>query len=184
LGHVAIAFERCGFLLGVLALLALLAPGSAAASTATVLRAHGQAVAFDDGDSFDLRLSARRTVTIRLHAIDAPERVQAHGEAARRALDQAISGRPVRVDCYKRDARGRYVCRAWAGSDDLQLQMLRHGHAWHLMMYLDEQSSAERGQYARAQAQARAARHGLWAQPQPMPPWVCRTQLRRLRPCR
>jgi endonuclease YncB( thermonuclease family) len=147
------------------------------------LRAHGQVTAFDDGDSFELRLSSRTTVAIRLHAIDAPELVQRHGEAARRALSDVIAGRTVRVECYKRDPRGRHVCRAWAGDEDLQLHMLQQGHAWHFTMYLDEQSIGERSGYARAQARARAARRGLWAQARPMPPWDCRNELRRLRTC-
>lgn len=155
-----------------------------AQSSAAVLRAQGSAFAFDDGDSFELRLSPRRTVSIRLHAIDAPEREQPHGEAAKQALIDAIAGRPVRVDCYKRDPRGRYICRAWAGADDLQLRLLQQGHVWHLTMYLDEQTVDERSTYARAQAQARAERRGLWKQAWPMPPWNCRNESRRLQPCR
>lgn len=157
---------------------------AAAAASPATLRGQGAAASFDDGDSFELRLSPRRVVTIRLHAIDAPELVQAHGEAAKRALIGAIAGRPVRVDCYKRDPRGRFVCRAWAGEDDLQLRLLQGGHVWHFAMYADEQTARERSLYARAQSLARANRRGLWKQARPMPPWNCRDELRRLRPCR
>jgi len=104
-------------------LFAVLAFGPSPAAAAG-LRAEGSVTALDDGDSFELRLPSGATIAIRLHAIDAPELVQRHGEIARRALNDAIAGRPVRVDCYKRDARGRYVCRARAGGDDLQLRML------------------------------------------------------------
>ncbi len=166
-----------------LALHIVMAAAQPTASTAA-LRARGAALSFDDGDSFELRLPSGAMVSIRLHAIDAPELVQPHGEAARRALIEAIGDRPVRVDCYKRDPRGRHVCRAWAAEVDLQLRMLEQGHAWHFTMYLDEQSGSERRVYARAQAQARASRRGLWMQSLPMPPWNCRSELRRLRPCR
>lgn len=158
--------------------------GAAAPVAAAGLRAEGTVVALDDGDSFDLRLSEGTTVAIRLHAIDAPELGQRHGKAARQALSDAIGGRPVRVDCYKVDPRGRYVCRAWAGGVDLQLRLLEQGHAWHFTQYLDEQSNRERDLYARAQAQARSDRRGLWRQAGPMPPWNCRDELRRLQPCR
>jgi endonuclease YncB( thermonuclease family) len=173
-------FIRRPLLLALIVFLAGTAPPAAAAG----LRAQGTVVALDDGDSFDLQLSPRTTVAIRLHAIDAPELVQPHGEEARQALSETIDGRPVRVDCYKQDPRGRYVCRAWAGGVDLQLRMLEQGHAWHFTMYLDEQSSRERDLYAQAQAQARSNRRGLWRQARPMPPWNCRDELRRLQPCR
>ena len=175
------ALRSCRCLLA--GLFAVLAFGPSPAAAAG-LRAEGSVIALDDGDSFELRLPSGATIAIRLHAIDAPELVQPHGETARRALNEAIAGRPVRVDCYKRDARDRYVCRAWAGGDDLQLRMLEQGHAWHFTMYVHEQSRRERDLYARAQARARSDRRGLWAQPWPMPPWNCRDELRRLRPCR
>ena len=148
------------------------------------MRAEGTPAAFDDGDSFELQLAGRGRITVRLHAIDAPERLQPHGETARQALIDAVGGRKLRVDCYKTDPRGRHVCRAWAGGEDLQLRLLEQGHAWHLTAFLGEQSEAERAAYARAQARAQAAGRGLWTQPAPMPPWECRARLRRLLPCR
>jgi endonuclease YncB( thermonuclease family) len=172
---------RTLFLLVLCVLLLARAPHAAPASQ---LRAQATAVAFDDGDSFDVRIAGRGRLTVRLHAVDAPEREQPHGEAARRGLIAAIGGRPLRLDCYKRDARGRYVCRVWVGGEDLQHRLLLQGHAWHYTMYLGEQTAAERSQYAQAQRQARAGRRGLWKQQDPMPPWTCRIALRRLRPCR
>lgn len=56
-------------------------------------------MAFDDGDSFDLRIPGRGRVSIRLHAVDAPETVQPVGKRARQALIDAIAERPVRVQC-------------------------------------------------------------------------------------
>ncbi len=146
-------------------------------------RVQGAAVAFDDGDSFDLRVVGQGLITVRLHAIDAPELVQAHGQQARQALIDVIGGHAVRVDCYKRDARGRLVCRAWAGGRDLQLQLLRDGHVWHFSRYVDEQTVAERTGYAQAVQQARGERRGLWTRPRPMPPWTCRALLRQHQPC-
>jgi endonuclease YncB( thermonuclease family) len=165
-------------------LLAALLLLTAVAAPALALRAEGVAVSVDDGDSFELRVAGRGRVAVRLHAIDAPERLQAYGEAARRALADAVAGRSVHIDCYKTDRRGRRVCRAWIGGDDLQLRLLEQGHAWHFTAYLDEQSEAERQSYSSAQARAREARRGLWAQAAPMPPWTCRERLRRLQPCR
>ena len=147
-------------------------------------RVQGAAVAFDDGDSFDLRVAGRGVFTVRLHAVDAPELAQPHGEQARQALIDATSGRTVHIDCYKRDARGRHVCRAWAGGRDLQLQLLCDGHVWHFTRYLDEQTAAESSRYAQAAQQARSERRGLWAWSRPMPPWTCRAQLRQRERCR
>jgi endonuclease YncB( thermonuclease family) len=148
-----------------------------------VLVAQGEVIKFDDGDSFELKLDTGATVQVRLHAVDAPELVQRHGRAARNALMAAVAGRPLHVDCYKRDARGRFVCRAQIGGEDLQLLLLQAGHAWHFTRFAEEQTRAERQRYGEAMAAARTARIGLWSVDAPQPPWDCRDKLRGLQRC-
>lgn len=165
-------------------LIAIVVLAFGATAAAASLRVVGDAVAIGDGDSFDLQTRSRGRMAIRLHAIDAPEKPQAHAAAARSALARIVAGRPVRADCYKRDRHGRHVCRVWVGGEDVQLRMLRRGHAWHLATRGGEQTGEERRRYAAAQIQARAARRGLWAQAAPMPPWTCRQRLQLRRRCR
>jgi endonuclease YncB( thermonuclease family) len=158
------------------------------AAAAFPFAATGQAASIEDGDTFVLVADAGQgstpaRVKVRLHGIDAPELVQRHGWAAREALADLTRDRPLRVDCYKADARGRAVCRVFvlgaAQEQDLELALLRAGHAWHYRSFAAEQAPNERADYASAEAQARTAGRGLWQAPGPsMPPWTCRERLR------
>jgi len=49
--------------------------------------------------------------------------------------------------------------------------MVRDGLAWWYRKYAEEQSPADRVLYEEAEARAKAARVGLWGDPDPMPPW-------------
>lgn len=150
-------------------------------------------MAVEDGDTFVFEAAdpvpgAPPRVRVRLHAIDAPELLQAGGPAARTALVELTRGVSVRVDCYKRDAHGRAICRAWVaapnGRDlDIQLSLLREGRAWHYRAYASEQTADERRSYQAAEGDARAAGLGLWQRPEPMPPWSCRERLRAAQAC-
>jgi endonuclease YncB( thermonuclease family) len=148
----------------------------------------GRAVSIDDGDSFVLQRTDGVRVRVRLHAIDAPELAQPYGPAARDALSRQLDGALLALDCYKRDARRRAVCRVGrligdGRSQDVELAMLAGGHAWHYAAFSSEQRAAERDAYAAAQARARADGAGLWQRSDPMPPWACRERLREARSC-
>jgi endonuclease YncB( thermonuclease family) len=152
----------------------------------------GTAEAVDDGDTFvfaadELPADVPGRFKVRLHGVDAPELAQFHGWAARSALKRLTGGESLRLDCYKRDAGGRAVCRVRAlgatGDTDVELALLTEGHAWHFRGFAGEQTPAERSNYAAAEARARAAQRGLWKQGTPMPPWICREQLRAASNC-
>lgn len=157
------------------------------------LEASGRVMSVEDGDTFvfeaDQSASDRpRRLRVRLHAIDAPELLQTDGIAARTALADLTRGKRVRIDCYKRDAHGRAVCRAHAVAAgealaDLELALLQQGRAWHYRAFAGEQAAAERRQYEAAEAEARAARRGLWQRAAPVPPWTCRERLRTAQTC-
>ena len=57
------------------------------------------------------------------------------------------------------------------GGRDACLEQVRAGMAWHYKYYENEQSPADRRLYAEAELEARRARRGLWADPNPTPPW-------------
>jgi hypothetical protein len=48
--------------------------------------------------------------------------------------------------------------------------MVRDGYAWHYKEYASEQDAADRSRYGNAEALARSARSGLWADTSPMYP--------------
>ncbi len=146
-------------------------------------RVSGQLVRAADGDSFVLASDDRGEIRVRLHAIDAPEAAQSHGAASTQRLLEATQERALEVACYKTDARGREVCRVFVDRFDLQVALVRAGSAWHFRQFDDEQTREERRELAAAEADARRAKRGLWAEPDPMPPWECRALLREMKSC-
>lgn len=147
-------------------------------------RAGGAATRVIDGDTFVLASAERGEFRVRLHSVDAPEPTQAHAAESTRALQDLLRGRPIEVECYKTDARGREVCRVYAGSVDVARALVAHGAAWHYDRYAEEQTFDERRELARLEARARRENIGLWAGADAMPPWACRARLREMKTCR
>ena len=71
------------------------------------------------------------------------------------------------------DRYGRFVSRVSVGGEDLSLALVAAGLAWHYVRYSDDAA------LARAEADARRKRIGLWAQSVPVAPWEFRRQSRR-----
>lgn len=129
-------------------------------------------VRVQDGDSFIARAIDGREIRVRIAAIDAPEREQAGGEAARQWLQARLQGHDVRLDGYKTDRYGRLVSNVFRGPDDVGLDMVRQGLAWHNRPWAHEQSLEARARYAQAELAARHERRGLWgASPAALEPW-------------
>lgn len=131
----------------------------------------GEVVRVADGDTLTLRDAQQQLHRIRLAGIDAPERRQAWGPEAREALTRAARRQTVRAACHKHDRYGRAVCTLHREGRDLGLHLLRTGLAWHYLAYRDEQPADEAAAYARAEAEARRAAQGLWADAEAVAPW-------------
>lgn len=178
-------------LLGTLLALTLLssAPSASAApsSSYTPFTATGSVVSNHDGDTFKLQTPDHGLLTIRFSGIDTPETGQAFWKSARRELARLVKDQPVTVRCYKK-SHDRDVCRVFAGpvnrEQDVGLEMVRQGMAWHAFQFAHEQTEAERAAYTAAEEKARLAKVGLWADPDPMPPWECRSLRRAGQKCR
>lgn len=126
----------------------------------------GRVVWVYDGDSIKVQ-SRGRMVRVRLFGIDCPEKEQPYAD---RALDLTISlakGREVTVRVKDHDTYGRVVglVRLPDGRS-LNRELVRAGLAWWYRRYSSDQD------LARLEAEARAARRGLWRDPQPVAPWV------------
>lgn len=137
-----------------------------------------------DGDTMHVATRSQGEVIVRLAGIDAPERGQAYWRTARSFVLQATAGKDVTIGCHKRDRYGREICRVWVDSVDLPAALLAAGLAWHYREFLREQTPEERATYARLEDEARAARRGLWREPDPQPPAECRKGRREQLPCR
>ena len=57
---------------------------------------------------------------------------------------------------------------------DVNIEQVRRGMAWHYKAYEREQAPAQRKEYAAVEDAAKAAGIGLWALPNPVPPWEFR----------
>jgi endonuclease YncB( thermonuclease family) len=141
----------------------------------------GRVVAIADGDTITILDSANTQHRIRLAGIDAPESHQAFGEQSRLSLSEMIFGKDVRVSYQKVDQYGRLVGKIILEGKDVNLEQVKTGMAWHYKFYEDEQTPEDRELYDRAEAEARAARRGLWQDPNPTEPYQFRKEEKRER---
>jgi endonuclease YncB( thermonuclease family) len=144
-------------------------------------RLTGRVVAIADGDTITLLDSANTQHRIRLEGIDAPESHQAFGEQSRLSLSEMIFGKDVSVSYQKVDQYGRLVGKIILDGKDINFEQVKAGMAWHYKFYEDEQTPEDRTLYAQAEAEARAARRGLWQDPNPTEPYQFRKEEKRER---
>jgi micrococcal nuclease len=131
----------------------------------------GKVVAIHDGDTISV-LRGREPVRLRLEGIDTPELGQAFGRAAKQFTAALAFGREVTVTTRYRDTFDRPVARVRLGGEDLSQALVRAGMAWHFTRYSNDR------ELATAEREARSARRGLWAEPNPTPPWLWRKSQR------
>lgn len=151
--------------LGALVLLCALT----ALARADVIR--GRVVGVADGDTITVLDASNSQHRIRLQGIDAPESRQAFGSRSKQHLSDLVFDKQVGVEWEKKDQYGRTLGKVLAGGRDVNLEQVRAGMAWHYKHYQGDQSPADRRLYAEAEREAREARRGLWADPDPTPPW-------------
>jgi micrococcal nuclease len=128
----------------------------------------GKVVAVHDGDTVTV-LRGGEQVKLRLACIDAPERGQAFGSRSRDLLAELVMGRAVTLEVIDRDQYGRTVARLHVDGNDVNLAMVRAGLAWHYRYHCPDDAAL-----AAAEAEAREARRGLWADAHPEAPWEWR----------
>jgi endonuclease YncB( thermonuclease family) len=138
----------------------------------------GRATRVYDGDSFALLGADGRRLQIRISGIDAPEKGQAFADRSRRHLSQLLLQKDLLITPIKTDVYGRIVAVVSADEQDIGLAQLRAGLAWHFLRYARDQSVEQRQAYARAEAEAREARVGLWRDREPLEPWRFREKQR------
>jgi micrococcal nuclease len=147
-------------------LLALLfASPTFAAPPATETRLTLKVTSVHDGDTFTGINEANEQVKVRLDAVDAPELSQPYGQASRKALGDKIFGKVVTVITKKHDRYGRTIGHVLIDKRDVNLELLEVGAVWHYSAYDRNKRLRE------AEALARAAKEGLWKDPNPMAPW-------------
>lgn len=128
----------------------------------------GRVVGVADGDTVTILTPERQQVRIRLGQIDAPEKAQPFGQRSKQSLSDLIFGTEVRVRVETTDRYGRTVGRVFQDNVDVNLEQVKRGMAWAYRQYLTDKIFLE------VEHAAKAAKIGLWSDPNPTPPWEFR----------
>lgn len=127
----------------------------------------GKVVGISDGDTLTV-LTERQQVKVRLAEIDAPERGQPFGNRSKQSLSGLCFDKTAKLDDKGKDRYGRTLARVYCDGIDANAEQVRRGMAWVYDRYV-----TDRGLYL-IQDEAKAAKRGLWADTEPMPPWEWR----------
>lgn len=138
----------------------------------------GRVVGVSDGDTVTVLDSQKRSHKIRLLGIDAPEKRQPFGERSKQSLSDLVFNQQVSVDITQQDRYGRSVGKIVLNGQDINLEQVRRGMAWHYKQYAREQAFQDQVAYAQAETAARQSRIGLWQDADPVPPWAFRRAAR------
>jgi len=143
---------------------------------------HGRVSEIVDGDTLRVELAQRGPSLVRLAWVDAPDRLQEHGEAARASLNALAAQRAVRLETVS-GPPGLLRATVWVTPQeipcrsedcpktlDLGHAQITRGMAWHDRRSLGQPAQAF-GQYEHAEFEAKVRRIGLWAAKNPTPPW-------------
>jgi endonuclease YncB( thermonuclease family) len=125
----------------------------------------GRVVHITDGDTLVVLDASNVQHKIRLQGIDAPERGQAFGTKSKEGLSNLVAGTSVVVDYSKYDRYQRILGKVLLNGEDVNLEQVEDGMAWHYKKYQGEQSSSDRVRYSDAEREARRRKIGLWRDP-------------------
>ncbi len=134
----------------------------------------GTVIKVIDGDTITVLDSSKQQHKIRLAGIDAPEKRQPYGKAAKKELSRLIYNKQVCINWHKIGKHRRKIGTVLLNLNDINLIMVKTGYAWHYKKYQDEQTVEERTAFNTAEINARSSIIGLWQEPNPAPPWEWR----------
>jgi endonuclease YncB( thermonuclease family) len=90
-----------------------------------------------------------------------------------------VSDKHVTVETAKKDKYGREIGKILLSTgQDVNLEQVTRGFAWHYKAYEREQSANDRKLYDFAEQGARIGMRGRWADIVPVPPWEYRHNTR------
>jgi len=138
----------------------------------------GRVVGVADGDTVTVLDDHRVQHKVRLAGIDAPEKGMPYGQRSKQYLSDLVFGKTVTLEGDKVDRYGRTVAKVILNGRDVNLAQIAAGMAWHYKKYDREQTANDRMLYGAEELNARAARRGLWGDPQPVAPWDWRAEKR------
>lgn len=134
----------------------------------------GDVLTVHDGDTIRVQPADNKAVSIRVYGVDCPELGQPYGTEARDLTAQLLLGKRVEViPAQSRKSYQREVAGVVLLDDMMVLQdaLVSAGLAW-----VDNRfcRMSVCDLWRQHQADAKAARRGLWADDSPIPPWIWR----------
>lgn len=128
----------------------------------------GKVVGVKDGDTIEMLLEGK-SVTIRLAEIDCPEKGQPYGTKAKQITSDLCIGKTVKLVRTDVDGYGRIVGHIiLPDGSSLSHSLVSMGFAWWYEKYSSDLS------IKRLQQSAQKSGLGLWADKDPIPPWLWR----------
>ena len=131
----------------------------------------GRVVRVVNEDTLVVLDASKTQQKIRLQGIDAPERKQAFGTKSKEHLSDLVTGQVVVVEYNDLDRYQRIRGKVLLDGEDVNLEQVSSGMAWHYKKYEREQATADRIRYYDAEREARRQKLGLWHDPNPVPLW-------------
>ena len=129
----------------------------------------GPVVSILDGDTLEV-LHNQHPERIRLSGIDCPEKGQAYGQKAKHAASALAFGKDVTIQTYGHDKYQRTIGDvSLPDGTNVNHELVKQGWCWWYRKYAPGDTVLEG-----LENEAREARKGLWADPQPVPPWEWR----------
>lgn len=136
-------------------------------------------VSVADGDTVRVIDEHGQKHKVRLSYIDAPELNQAGGQDSKKALYQLVYREEVRVEVFDIDRYKRKVARLVMNGQDINLEQIRSGNAWHYESIAKQQQHPDDYRlYHQTQQESQNKRLGLWKNHHPIAPWTFRHQQR------
>jgi len=134
----------------------------------------GKVVGVADGDTITV-LQDNTQYKIRFYGVDCPERGQDFDNRAKQFTSGMVFDKQVQVIQKDIDRYDRIVGMVFVGNTWVNQEIVRAGLAWVYHRYCKDNFCRE---WADFEAQARAAKIGLWSHPDPIPPWDYRRDVR------
>lgn len=142
-------------------------------STVAFAQLSGEVISVLDGDTIEV-MHGRQAERIRLNGIDCPERGQAYGTKAKQAVSALLFGKEVTLSTHGFDKYGRTIADVLlSNGTNINHELVKEGWCWWYQKYALNDATL-----ARLESEARKAQRGLWADPQPVPPWEYRKAVR------
>lgn len=136
----------------------------------------GKVVGVSDGNTLQIIDNYQDTISVVVKSIDCPELNQEMGKAARSYTTKYCLGSTVGVELFGKDRFGNDIANITINKTDLSKSLLEAGLAWY---YCKNKGEAT---LEAIEKSARAKKAGLWANENPVEPWIFRRQQSMLAP--